>query len=69
MVAVISLALTILGLIAGLLPYSTLGRMVMSGQRPGTYWIMVVALLLISLIFFALGLWALKRYRSNVPAY
>jgi len=62
--------LLILGLIAGLFPYSKLGRLGnIPAQTPLNYWIIIVGLFLIGTVFLGLALWSVKRYRSNVGSY
>lgn len=60
--------LMLLGLIAGLFPYSKLGRLAATSSLVN-YWVTIIGLFLIGTVFLGLALWAVKRYRSNVGSY
>ncbi len=66
-----SYILMILGLIAGFVPSSKVARYgnINASQKPINYWVTIVGLFILGTVFLAVGLWALKRYRSNAGSY
>lgn len=66
-----SFVLMIIALAAGYLPSSSVKRYgnISASQKPVSYWLTIAGLFVIGTVFLAIGLRALKRYRSNAGSY
>ncbi len=67
----VSFVLMIVGLVAGFVPSSKVRRYgnLTATANPVNYWVTIGGLFLLGVVFLCIGLWALKRYRSNAGSY